>query len=140
MIYALDEALAVIFEEGLEARFRRHRANHLALMAGLDALGVASAVEASHRLPMLSSVLVPGNVDERGVRARLLDRHGIEIGAGLGPLAGKVWRIGLMAESSRIENVRRLLACLAIELGSDAGRAALDASDRAYASAAGGAR
>jgi len=131
MIYALDEALALVFEEGLAARHARHRANHLALIAGLEVLGIAPSVDAQFRLPMLNSVAVPSTVDERGVRARLLDRHGIEIGAGLGPLAGKVWRIGLMAESSRIENVRRLLGCLAIEIGSDAGRAAVEACDRA---------
>jgi alanine-glyoxylate transaminase/serine-glyoxylate transaminase/serine-pyruvate transaminase len=108
-------------------------------MAGLETLGVSSAVAPACRLAMLNSVLVPGGVDEREIRARLLTRHGIEIGAGLGPFAGKVWRIGLMAESSRIESVRRLLACLAIELGSDAGRAAVEASDREYASALGGA-
>lgn len=140
MVYALDEALTLVFEEGLEARHARHRANHLALVAGLEALGISPTVEARFRLPMLTSISVPSHVDERGVRARLLDRHGIEIGAGLGSLAGKIWRVGLMAESSRIENVRRLLGCLAIEIGSDAGRAAVEASDRAYQVATGGVR
>ena len=137
MVYALDEALALIFEEGLPARHARHRANHLALIAGLAALGIEPSVQAEYRLPMLNSVSVPSGVDEKGVRARLLERHGIEIGAGLGPLAGKIWRIGLMAESSRIENVRRLLEALALELGSDSGRDAISASDRAYEAAVG---
>jgi alanine-glyoxylate transaminase/serine-glyoxylate transaminase/serine-pyruvate transaminase len=89
---------------------------------------------------MLNSVRIPAGTDDRRVRARLLERHGIEIGAGLGPLAGKVWRIGLMAESSRIENVRRLLASLAVELGSDAGRDAVEAADREHEAAQGAIR
>jgi alanine-glyoxylate transaminase/serine-glyoxylate transaminase/serine-pyruvate transaminase len=140
MIYALEEALELIFEEGLDERYARHAANHHALMAGLSVLDISGAVEPGIRLPMLNSVVVPSGVDEREVRRRLLERHGIEIGAGLGPLAGKVWRIGLMAESSRIENVRRLLVSLALELGSDRGRAAVDAADAAYAIAQGGVR
>jgi len=140
MIYALEEALEMIFEEGLDARYARHAANHRALMAGLAVLDISGAVAPEIRLPMLNSVIVPSGVDERDVRRRLLERHGIEIGPGLGPLAGKVWRIGLMAESSRIENVRRLLAALALELASDRGRSAVDAADREYAIAQGGVR
>jgi alanine-glyoxylate transaminase/serine-glyoxylate transaminase/serine-pyruvate transaminase len=131
MVYALERALDLVFEEGLESRFARHEANHRALLAGLSELGIEPTAQAGHRLWMLNSVRVPPGVDEKQIRTRLLARHGIEIGAGLGPLAGKIWRIGLMGESSRIENVRRLLACLAIELGSDRGRHAVEAADRA---------
>jgi alanine-glyoxylate transaminase/serine-glyoxylate transaminase/serine-pyruvate transaminase len=140
MVYALEEALDLVFEEGLSSRFARHRANHRALMAGMSVLGIDGAVAPEHRLPMLNSVRIPAGTDDRRVRARLLERHGIEIGAGLGPLAGKVWRIGLMAESSRIENVRRLLASLAVELGSDAGRDAVEAADREHEAAQGAIR
>ena len=140
MVYALEEALELVFEEGCAARFARHRANHRALMAGMAVLGIDGAVASEHRLPMLNSVRIPAGVDDRRVRARLLERHGIEIGAGLGPLAGKVWRIGLMAESSRIENVRRVLASLAVELGSDAGREAVEAADREHEAVPGAVR
>jgi alanine-glyoxylate transaminase/serine-glyoxylate transaminase/serine-pyruvate transaminase len=132
MIFALEAALRAVLDEGLDARFERHRANHLALMAGLATLGIESAAQAGHQLWMLNSVRVPRAVDEKEIRIRLLARHGIEIGAGLGPLAGKVWRVGLMGESSRIENVRRFLGALAIELGSDTGRLAVEEADAAY--------
>jgi alanine-glyoxylate transaminase/serine-glyoxylate transaminase/serine-pyruvate transaminase len=130
MIYAIHEALRMVFEEGLEARFARHHANHRALIAGLAVLDIHPTVAESERLWMLNSVAVPDGVDDRDIRGRLLGRHGIEIGGGLGPLAGKIWRIGLMGESSRIENVRRLLACLAIELRSARGSQAVDAADQ----------
>lgn len=130
MIFAIDEALRLVFEEGLESRFERHHTNHRALLAGLAVLDVHPLVSSSDRLWMLNSVAVPPGTDDRELRGRLLSRHGIEIGGGLGPLAGKIWRIGLMGESSRIEHVRRLLACLAIELGSDRGKEAIDAADR----------
>jgi alanine-glyoxylate transaminase/serine-glyoxylate transaminase/serine-pyruvate transaminase len=136
MIYALSEALALIEEEGLDSRFERHRRNHAALMAGLATIGLEGAAAEGHRLWMLNSVHVPEGVDEAEVRRRLLVRHGIEIGPGLGPLAGKVWRIGLMGESSRLENVRRLLLALAAEIAAT-GRATpspveiVDAADRA---------
>ncbi len=119
MIYALAEALALVHEEGLEKRFARHERHHLALIAGLSVLGIEPAAAAGYRLWMLNSVSVPDGVDEAGIRRRLLLDHGIEIGAGLGPLAGDVWRIGLMGESSRPENIRRLLLALACELGGD---------------------
>jgi alanine-glyoxylate transaminase/serine-glyoxylate transaminase/serine-pyruvate transaminase len=131
MIYAIDESLKMIFEEGLQPRFERHQANHLALLAGLEVLGILPLVSPESRLCMLNSVVVPSRIDDRDIRGRLLTRHGIEIGGGLGPLAGKIWRIGLMGESSRIENVRRFLACLAIELGSGRGKEAVDAADAA---------
>jgi len=130
MIFAIHEALRMVLEEGLDARFERHRMNHHALLAGLAVLDVHPLVGSPERLWMLNSVVVPGGLDDREIRGRLLSRHGIEIGGGLGPLAGKIWRIGLMGESSRIEHVRRLLACLAIELGSSLGNEAVDAADR----------
>jgi alanine-glyoxylate transaminase / serine-glyoxylate transaminase / serine-pyruvate transaminase len=112
MNYALREALRIVAEEGLPARFARHRRNHEALAAGLGALGLALAAEEGHRLPMLNAVTVPDGVDEARVRGRLLAEHGIEIGGGLGPMKGKVWRIGLMGESSRRAHVLAVLAAL----------------------------
>ena len=112
MNYALREALRLVVEEGLGARYARHMRNHLALAAGLRALGLELASEEGHRLPMLNAVTVPDGADEGRVRSRLLAEHGIEIGAGLGPMKGKVWRIGLMGESSRQSHVLTVLAAL----------------------------
>lgn len=112
MVYALREALRIVLEEGLEARFERHRRHSAALMAGVAALGCAPQAQEGHRLPSLNCVTVPAGVDEAAVRRCLLAEHGIEIGGGLGPLAGKVWRIGLMGESSRQEHVVAVLAAL----------------------------
>jgi len=113
MLYALREALLEVYEEGLEARFRRHRSNQEALIAGLKAMGLELLVkEAQLRLPSLTTVRIPEGVDDRAVRGRLLREYGIEIGGGLGPLAGQVWRIGLMGYSSRKENVMLLLTAL----------------------------
>jgi alanine-glyoxylate transaminase/serine-glyoxylate transaminase/serine-pyruvate transaminase len=121
MAYALGEALDIVHEEGLARRFERHRLNHLRLMAGLAALGIEPAAREGCRLWMLNSVRVPAGVDEARVRGALLERHGIEIGAGLGPWRGAVWRIGLMGESSREQNVRRLLLALSAEIGPGSG-------------------
>jgi alanine-glyoxylate transaminase/serine-glyoxylate transaminase/serine-pyruvate transaminase len=115
MVYALRESLRLVLDEGLEARFARHRRHSAALMAGLAALGCEPQAQAGRRLPSLNCVKVPGGIDEGTVRKYLLAEHSIEIGGGLGPLAGKVWRIGLMGESSRQENVLAVLA--AIEQG-----------------------
>jgi alanine-glyoxylate transaminase / serine-glyoxylate transaminase / serine-pyruvate transaminase len=112
MNYALREALRLVAEEGLEARFARHTRNHLALAAGLKALGLGLASEDGHRLPMLNAVTVPDGVEAGRVQSRLLAEHGIEIGGGLGPMKGKVWRIGLMGESSRQSHVLTVLAAL----------------------------
>lgn len=112
MVYALREALRLVLEEGLDLRFARHRRNSAALMAGLAALGCNPQAQDGHRLPTLNCVTVPTGVDEAAVRKALLAEFGIEIGGGLGPLAGKVWRIGLMGESSRFEHVMTLLSAL----------------------------
>ena len=119
MNYALAEALRLVEEEGLEARFERHRQNHLALAAGLEALGFRFVVEPARRLWMLNSVYLPalgGGCDEARLRRRLLDEFSIEVGGGLGAFKGKIWRIGLMGESSRRVNVFRLLEALEVML------------------------
>ena len=112
MIYGLREALRLIAEEGLEARFARHRLHHRALVAGLEAMGLAMLVPVAERLPMLNAVCIPEGVDDKAVRGQLLREFGIEIGGGLGDLAGKVWRVGLMGESARRRNVQLFLSAL----------------------------
>lgn len=112
MNYALHEALRLIAAEGLEARWARHRRNHEALCAGLAAIGLKLAAQEGHRLWMLNSVRVPEGVDDAQVRGLLLTEHNIEIGGGLGPLRGRIWRIGLMGESSTPANVLLLLSAL----------------------------
>ena len=112
MNYALCEALSLVKEEGLPARHARHKRNHEALAAGLKALGIELVAQEGHRLWMLNSVSVPDGIDEAAVRSALLNDYNIEIGAGLGDFAGKVWRIGLMGESSSQENVLLLLESL----------------------------
>ncbi len=111
-MYALHEALLMVREEGLENAWARHQHNHLALKAGLEAMGIRFIVDEAHRLPQLNAVAIPEGVDDAAVRNRLLNEHHLEVGAGLGDLAGKVWRIGLMGYSSRIENITRCLAAL----------------------------
>lgn len=112
MLYALREALRIIAEEGLTARFARHHLNSRALMAGLMALGLDPLPPVDYRLSTLLCVTVPASIDEGAVRSQLLERFGIEIGGGLGHLKGKVWRIGLMGESSTEANVLTLLNAL----------------------------
>ncbi len=112
MNYALHEALRLVLEEGLEARFARHERNHLRLKEGLAELGLELASQPGHQLWQLNSVRVPDGVDEAAVRARMLNDFGIEIGAGLGPLKGRVWRIGLMGESSTSDSVEIALNAL----------------------------
>lgn len=112
MLYGLREALRLVYEEGLESRHARHRENSRALLAGLGALGFTRFVPEGYCLPTLNCVTVPVMKDEAAVRARLLRDYGIEVGGGLGPLQGKVWRIGLMGESSTRTNVRSLLGAL----------------------------
>lgn len=113
MNYALLEALEMIVEEGLEKRFARHRLHSRALLAGLNALDVKGVVGEEHRLPSLTAVWIPEGLDDLAVRSRLRSEHLIEIGGGLGPFKGRVWRIGLMGNGSRRENVERLLQALA---------------------------
>lgn len=112
MNYGLHEALRLVLEEGLQARFARHRKNHLALKAGLTAMGVKFAVAEGQQLPMLNAVLIPDGIDDAAVRGQLLNEFGIEIGGGLGPMKGKTWRIGLMGEASSPRNVLLFLAAL----------------------------
>ena len=111
-MYALHESLRMVHEEGLENAWARHQRNHEALKAGLEAMGLSFVVDEAHRLPQLNAVSIPEGVDDAAVRTRLLEEHHLEIGAGLGELAGKVWRIGLMGYSSRIENVTQCLGAL----------------------------
>jgi len=111
-LYALHEALVMLRAEGIEQAWARHRKHHLALRAGLEALGLGLIVPEAERLPQLNAVSVPPGVDEAQVRSRLLAEYNLEIGAGLGELAGKVWRIGLMGYSARAENVLLCLGAL----------------------------
>jgi alanine-glyoxylate transaminase/serine-glyoxylate transaminase/serine-pyruvate transaminase len=112
MNYALHEALRLVLEEGLEERFARHERNHVRLREGLAELGLEIASQPGHQLWQLNSVAMADEIDEAEVRAHLLRDFGIEIGAGLGPLKGKVWRIGLMGESSTADNVEIVLNAL----------------------------
>lgn len=112
MLYALREALRLVEAEGLSARFARHQLNSEALLAGLTQLGLLPLPPAGHRLPMLTCVTIPAHIPEAEIRAKLLSTYGIEIGGGLGPLKGKVWRIGLMGESSTEAHVLTLLNAL----------------------------
>jgi len=140
MNYALHEALRLVLEEGLENRFARHRQNHMALRAGLEALGIQYAVPAEIRLPQLNAVLIPAGVDDVAVRKQLLNDFGIEIGGGLGPMAGKTWRIGLMGVASSNRNVLYFLAALERCLADQGYRvepgAGVAAANREYASVA----
>jgi alanine-glyoxylate transaminase/serine-glyoxylate transaminase/serine-pyruvate transaminase len=112
MSYALREALAVILEEGLEARWQRHERNSKAFVAGIEAMGLDMLVVPQHRLWSLNTVRIPSGADDARVRSRLLDRHNIEIGSGLGSLKGKIWRIGLMGTNSTENIVLLLLSAL----------------------------
>ncbi len=112
MNYALREALALVLEEGLPARHARHMKNHLALKAGLSAMGLSLANAEGHQLPMLNPVRIPEGIDDVSVRKQLLEEFGIEVGGGLGSMKGKVWRIGLMGETSHPRNVLLVLAAL----------------------------
>ena len=110
--YALLEALLLIEEEGLQNRFERHLKNHQALVAGVEAMGLEMLVKPEHRLPTLNTIRVPDGVNEAEVRGYLLQTFNLEIGAGLGSLAGQVWRVGLMGYSSSAENVLFFLSAV----------------------------
>jgi len=135
-LFALHESLVLLKDEGLENAWARHRLHHRALKAGFDVLGLKFVVREEARLPQLNAVHVPAGIDEAAVRRQLLDRYNLEIGAGLGPLAGKVWRFGLMGYSARADNVRLCLGALAEVLagmGAKADReAALAAAQSVY--------
>lgn len=119
MIYALREALRIVAEEGLEARFQRHRVQHRALVAGLETMGLEMVVPPGERLPMLNTIRIPAGADDKRVRAALLRDFGIEIGAGLGEFAGKAWRVGLMGSACCRKNVFLFLAALETILKAD---------------------
>ena len=108
-LYGLHEALVILQEEGIENAWARHRHNHEVLRAGIEAMGLSFVVKAEDRLPQLNAISVPAGVDEAAVRTRLLNEYNLEIGAGLGAMAGKIWRIGLMGCAS---NQRNVLFCL----------------------------
>ena len=117
MIYALHEALRLVLQEGLDARFQRHRKNAAALQAGLETLGFTYLVKKQNeRLPMLHAVYLPDGLEEGKLRQNIRARYNIEIGGGLGEFSGKAWRIGLMGHSSTKDKVGRLLNCIGEEL------------------------
>ena len=136
MNYAIYEALRIVVEEGLEARFKRHLANAAALQAGIEAMGLELAAQPGYRLPQLTVVRVPDGIDEARIRSDLLRIFNLEIGAGLGVFRGKVLRIGLMGESSRRDNVMLALNALETVLAAQgmeiARGAALVAADKSY--------
>jgi alanine-glyoxylate transaminase/serine-glyoxylate transaminase/serine-pyruvate transaminase len=138
MVYAIREALRIIAEEGLETRFARHRLNHRALVAGIEAMGLAMLVPEKERLPMLNAVRIPEGVNDARVRKALLTDFAIEIGGGLGQFAGKVWRVGLMGHSCRRKNVFLFLAALETVLKAEGFKArpgAIEAATAVYAAA-----
>jgi alanine-glyoxylate transaminase/serine-glyoxylate transaminase/serine-pyruvate transaminase len=112
MIYGLYQALLLVMEEGMDAVFARHQQVHEKLVQGLEQLGLELLVDKASRLPMLNAVKIPESVEDAAGRSALRSKHKIEIGAGLGPLAGKIWRIGVMGHTAREENVQRLLTAL----------------------------
>ncbi|MCL4695308.1 MAG: alanine--glyoxylate aminotransferase family protein [Candidatus Hydrogenedentes bacterium] len=117
-LYALHEALVILQEEGLEAAWARHALNHQALRAGFEAMGLSFVVAEPYRLPQLNAVSVPEGVDEAKVRSAMLCEYSLEIGAGLGTMAGKIWRIGLMGHASNQRNVLLCLGAMDAVLGS----------------------
>ena len=117
MNYALHEALRIVVEEGLEARWARHAECHQLLKAALGGMGIGYLADPDHLLPMLNAVAAPDGVDKAAVRKRLLAEHDIEIGGGLGAFKGKAWRIGLMGESATPRHVQTLTDALKSLLG-----------------------
>jgi alanine-glyoxylate transaminase/serine-glyoxylate transaminase/serine-pyruvate transaminase len=116
-IYGFHEALRIILEEGLESRFDRHARAHDALVRGLDRLGLSLFTPAAHRCPTINVIAVPDGVDEARVRLRMLDM-GVEMGGGLGALAGKVWRVGIMGFNAQVPRVERFLDALGVAIRS----------------------
>ena len=111
-LYGLHEALIILQEEGLENSWKRHKDNHLKLRAGLENLGISFLVDENDRLPQLNAIYIPDGVNDLESRQKLLNDYNLEIGAGLGVLAGKVWRIGLMGQSSNDKNIEYCLESL----------------------------
>ena len=111
-LYALHEALVILQEEGIENAWARHRRHHDALRAGIEAMGLSFVVKPEARLPQLNAIRVPDGVDEAAVRARLLNEYSLEVGAGLGAMAGKIWRVGLMGYAANRKNVLFCLGAL----------------------------
>lgn len=136
-LYGLHESLTILKQEGLQNSWARHRRNHNALKAGLEAMGLELIVAPAARLPQLNAVSIPEGIDEARLRSQLLNDYDLEIGAGLGQLAGKVWRIGLMGYSSRPSNVRLCLnaleTCLLAQKANLQSGAALAAANAVYA-------
>jgi alanine-glyoxylate transaminase/serine-glyoxylate transaminase/serine-pyruvate transaminase len=136
-LYALHEALRLLLAEGLEQAWERHRLHHRALRAGIEALGLQFVVPEAERLPQLNAVTIPDGIEDVVVRAQLLQQFGLEIGAGLGALAGKVWRIGLMGYGANRRNLTYCLAALETVLHEQGATitpgAALEAAAAVYA-------
>jgi alanine-glyoxylate transaminase/serine-glyoxylate transaminase/serine-pyruvate transaminase len=133
-LYGLHEALVMLKEEGIEQSWQRHADNHRVLRAGVEAMGLSFLVDEPWRLPQLNAVTVPAGIDEAKVRQRLLKEYDLEIGAGLGALAGKVWRIGLMGHASNLKNVFYCLGALEAvlsDMGASLPGGAVDAARRA---------
>jgi alanine-glyoxylate transaminase/serine-glyoxylate transaminase/serine-pyruvate transaminase len=130
-LYALHEALVLLQDEGLENAWARHNLNHLALRAGLETMGIQFLVDEEHRLPQLNAVSIPGGVNDADVRQQLLNQYNLEIGAGLGDFAGKVWRIGLMGYASSPKNVLTCLGTLEA-VGLKADTSAIGAAQSVY--------
>jgi alanine-glyoxylate transaminase/serine-glyoxylate transaminase/serine-pyruvate transaminase len=138
-LYALHESLVIVKEEGLENSWVRHARNHAAFAAGIEALGLGFVVDKEFRLPQLNTVSFPSTIDDAALRKALLSEYDLEIGSGLGSLAGKVWRIGLMGFASNQRNVLFCLSALANVLSSlghpcDAS-SAVKAANASYANA-----
>ena len=112
-LYGLHEALIILKEEGIENSWKRHMENHLLLREGLEKLNISYLVNEKDRLPQLNAIYIPEGVNDLESRQKLLNDFNLEIGAGLGVLAGKVWRIGLMGHSSKKENIDHCLQSLA---------------------------
>ncbi|BAW80662.1 alanine--glyoxylate aminotransferase [Candidatus Nitrosoglobus terrae] len=111
-LYGLHEALVILQEEGIEESWARHQRNHQALRAGIEAMGLAFAVKKESRLPQLNAIIIPEGINDAVVRTQLLQKYGLEIGAGLGEMAGKIWRIGIMGYGSNLRNVLIFLSAL----------------------------
>ena len=133
MTYALRESLRIIAEEGLEARFARHRLHHLALVAGVEAMGLTMQVPERERLPMLNAIRIPEGADDKRVRKALLEDFRIEIGGGLGDFAGKIWRVGIMGHSASRRNVSMFLSALETILRAEGCKVKLGALEAASA-------